>query len=225
MTLKQDLLGKYVKVIGSFAFKSEDFLENGIPILRISDIQGGTVSIEKAARISESVIGKGVKYSVESGDILIAMSGATTGKIGLVPQNIEGLVLQNQRVGNFKILQSEKIDKGYLKHVVISPEYQRQIFSSMAGAAQPNISSNQLENIKIPLPPLPQQRRIAAILDQADALRAKRREALAQLDKLTQSIFIEMFGDPVTNPKNIMKRTLGELLTHIERLTIPKIMI
>ena len=57
-----------------------------------------------------------------------------------------------------------------------------------------------LKRIEVLLPPFPEQRRIAAILDQADALRAKRREALAQLDSLTQSIFIEMFGDPVANP-------------------------
>jgi type I restriction enzyme S subunit len=58
-----------------------------------------------------------------------------------------------------------------------------------------------LKRTEIVLPPALEQRRIAAILDQADALRAKRREALAQLDSLTQSIFIEMFGDPVANPK------------------------
>ena len=64
-----------------------------------------------------------------------------------------------------------------------------------------NLNAARCMNLDVPLPALPEQRRIAAILDQADALRAKRREALAQLDNLKQSIFIEMFGDPVTNPK------------------------
>jgi type I restriction enzyme, S subunit len=63
-----------------------------------------------------------------------------------------------------------------------------------------------------PLPPLPEQRRIAAILDKADALRTKRRETLAQLDRLAQSIFVEMFGDPATNPKGFPRRKLGEII-------------
>jgi len=72
----------------------------------------------------------------------------------------------------------------------------------------------QVAKITVPLPPLPEQRRIAAILDQADALRAKRREALAQLDSLTQSIFVEMFGDPSTNPMRWPTRLLSELVAH-----------
>ncbi|MCF5439869.1 hypothetical protein GIV92_25895, partial [Pseudomonas syringae] len=69
----------------------------------------------------------------------------------------------------------------------------------------------EVAKIKIPLPPLPEQRRIAAILDKADALRAKRREAIAKLDQLLQSVFLEMFGDPVTNPKGWPMKFFGEV--------------
>jgi len=84
------------------------------------------------------------------------------------------------------------------------------------GQKTTNISNLNIErclNMKLPLPPLPEQRRIATILDQADTLRAKRREALVQLDSLTQSIFIEMFGDPVTNPKGWPLVKLGDVGT------------
>ena len=71
----------------------------------------------------------------------------------------------------------------------------------MAGAAQPNISSRQLEQIEIPLPPIAQQKRIAAILDKTEELRGLRRKALGELDAIVQSIFLEMFGNPVRNQK------------------------
>ncbi len=70
-----------------------------------------------------------------------------------------------------------------------------------------------LKRMEVVVPPLPEQRRIAAILDQADALRAKRREALAQLDQLTQAVFVEMFGDPLVNPKRGPRLPLERLGT------------
>ena len=73
-----------------------------------------------------------------------------------------------------------------------------------------------VKDLKIPLPPLPEQRRIAAILDKADALRAKRREAIAKLDQLLQAVFLDMFGDPVTNPKGWPRCTLGELVLSVK---------
>jgi type I restriction enzyme, S subunit len=79
------------------------------------------------------------------------------------------------------------------------------------GAAQPFITIGDARRLKIPLPPFSEQRRIASILDQADALRGSRRETLAQLDSLTQSIFIEMFGDPIVNPKGWKIKSLGEV--------------
>jgi type I restriction enzyme S subunit len=87
----------------------------------------------------------------------------------------------------------------YFAHFFRTPVYRKTISALAAGANINNLKNEHLDDLLIPLPPLPEQRRIAAILDQADALRAKRREALAQLDSLTQSIFIEMFGDPVRN--------------------------
>lgn len=77
----------------------------------------------------------------------------------------------------------------------------------LEGTGVPTLNRNNVHGVLVPVPPLNEQIRIAALLDQADALRVKRREALAQLDSLTQSIFMEMFGDPVTNPKgwNIVK--------------------
>jgi type I restriction enzyme S subunit len=79
------------------------------------------------------------------------------------------------------------------------------------GATFKEVSKAIVSRIEIPLPPLDQQRRIAAILDQADALRAKRREALEHLHDLTQSIFLEMFGEPGSNPHNWKRARLGDL--------------
>jgi type I restriction enzyme S subunit len=78
------------------------------------------------------------------------------------------------------------------------------------GGGQPNISQGVIKDTVLHLPPLAEQKRIAEILDAADALRAKRREALTQLDALLQATFLDLFGDPVTNPKGWVLKTLEE---------------
>jgi len=83
------------------------------------------------------------------------------------------------------------------------------------GATFKEVSKAIVSRIEIPLPPVREQRRIAEILDKADALRAKRRAALAQLDTLTQSIFLDMFGDPTLNPKAWPKETIGEIAEQV----------
>ena len=87
----------------------------------------------------------------------------------------------------------------------------KHIQSKGRGATFKEISKQIVEDLQIPLPPLAEQKRIAGILDAADALRAKRREALAQLDTLLQSTFIDMFGDPLTNPMGWEVRALGDV--------------
>jgi type I restriction enzyme S subunit len=95
---------------------------------------------------------------------------------------------------------ADRADARYLVHFLRQKRIRRQGESRMTGSAgQRRVPEQFLADLTVPLPPLPEQRRIAEILDKADALRAKRRAALAQLETLTQSIFLDMFGDPVAN--------------------------
>ena len=96
---------------------------------------------------------------------------------------------------------ASRVLPSYLAYFLRSPEFLNFAKTVVAGAKMPRMVMGEFWQYKVPLPPLSEQRRIAAILDKADALRTKRREALAQLDRLAQSIFVEMFGDP-TRPES-----------------------
>lgn len=103
---------------------------------------------------------------------------------------------------------TSQIDLSYLCRVLENYD----VTPFVTGTTRGKLTKAGASEITIPLPPLSGQRRIAEVLDRADALRAKRRAALAQLDSLTQSLFLDLFGDPVFNPKKIPKRPLGELI-------------
>lgn len=107
------------------------------------------------------------------------------------------------------------LDRDYLFHVLRRQDFIDLATARSSGANLPRIAPDVLAELAIPLPPISEQRRIAAILDKADALRAKRRLAIAKLDQLLQSVFLEMFGDPVTNPKGWPKKAIGELASFI----------
>lgn len=110
----------------------------------------------------------------------------------------------------------DKLDGRYLVHFLRRDQVRIDGERKMTGSAgQRRVPKHFLESLKIPLPPLSEQRRIAAILDQADALRAKRREALAQLDNLTQSIFIEMFGNPLHGKSKAPQVFFEDITTRI----------
>lgn len=108
---------------------------------------------------------------------------------------------------------AESLDDRYLYHFLRQPLIRESGKLRMTGSGgQKRVPKAFLEELNIPLPPLAEQRRIAAILDKADALRAKRREAIVKLDQLLQTVFLEMFGDPVTNPKGWPgNTTLGDI--------------
>ena len=114
-------------------------------------------------------------------------------------------------------------DARYLLHFLRQERIRRDGERRMTGSAdQRRVPAHFLAGLDVPLPPLPEQQRIAEVLDRTEAMRAKRRGALAQLDTLTQSIFLDMFGDPATNPKGWPCRAIGEIGQVITGNTPPR---
>ena len=101
-----------------------------------------------------------------------------------------------------------KADLGFLAFYINSINLEPYV----TGSAQPKLNKKNLDSIKIPLPPLDEQKRIAAILDKADAIRRKRQQAIDLADDFLRSVFLDMFGDPRVNPKCWTERTWGEVL-------------
>jgi type I restriction enzyme S subunit len=164
-------LGQSVRVVGGFAFKSEDFTDSGYGVVRISNLQDGHVDLNNVVFISPERLGNGVKFEVASGSILMAMSGATTGKIGIVPDNLCKKLYLNQRVADFRLKNPTLITRDFLIAVLTSEYYQNMIWQSAAGAAQPNISSKQLQEIPIPYPPLSLQEQFGLRVQQIESLK------------------------------------------------------
>jgi len=125
--------------------------------------------------------------------------------------NIEAAT--NQAIAGVTPRNPNLLESNYLRYFLdnISNSLER----SARGVAQLNINSTILKALPIPLPPLEEQKRISEILDRSQFLISKRQEAIAQLDTLTQAIFIEMFGDPVTNLKNIKTTYLSTVCKKI----------
>jgi len=166
--MKNDLtlttLDKVCQFQNGFAFKSNTFKDNGVPVLRISNIQKDKIDLNKIVYINPNDYKEDLsKYKVYKGDLLIAMSGATTGKIGF--NNFEEIFFLNQRVGKFK--PSELLIKKYLYYFLISKVEENLKIS--LGAAQPNLSTDQIKSFKLPLGSVDQQKQIVAKLDQAFA--------------------------------------------------------
>ena len=191
---KRCKLGEVCKFQNGFAFKSDSFKESGIPLLRISNIQNESICLSDIVYIDLKDYCEDLSnYVVYKNDIVIAMSGATTGKIGINKCNIEFLL--NQRVGKFVCM--DCMNNEYLYFVLL---FNTNIFySQSAGGAQPNLNTDDIKMLGLFLPPLPEQAAIAEILSTAD------RE-------------IELLGQSIEAEKRKKKSLMQLLLTGIVRV-------
>ena len=161
-------LGEVCDVKNGFAFKSSLFQTTGLPIIRIGNIVETSINIDDVKYFDKQDYKRGnpLDYYVEKGDILIAMSGATTGKIGYYNHN--EIAYQNQRVGKF-IPQKDILNNRFLFHFLLTQS--TFLYNLGGGGAQPNLSASDIKNkLIIPVPPMSIQEKIVNILDKFDTL-------------------------------------------------------
>lgn len=195
-------------------------LEGHIRLLRANNITESGIDLSDTVFVNQKCISESQKLKV--GDILIAASSGSikiVGKAILIEDEI------NSSFGAFcKVIRpSENVDYRYLSYYFRSSDYRQKISHLAAGANINNLRNEDLDNLEIPLPPLPIQKRIAEILDAADALRRKDQELLSKYDELAQAIFIDMFGDPVKNEKGWEVKKLEEVINFPSGLVDPRL--
>jgi type I restriction enzyme S subunit len=168
----------------------------GPKFLRITDIQNGSVDWLQVpwCRCSDR---EASERALIPGDIVFARTGATTGKSFLLREVPEGAVFASYLI---RIRLGQKADPAFVNHFFNSSDYWKQIHQNSRGAAQPGINASVLRALQIPLPPLEEQRRIAAILDKTNELNRLRECYQTLCRDVELSIFYNEFGSPGANP-------------------------
>jgi type I restriction enzyme S subunit len=207
--LAKALDSAHVFVDGDWVESKDQDPEGDVRLIQLADIGDGYY-VDKSNRFLTSDAARRLKCTfLEAGDLLIARMPDPLGRACIFPGDSKRAVT----VVDVCIIRpdSNTVYTPWLMHCINSPQSRNQIDEYTTGTTRQRVSRGNLTKIKVALPPLDEQRRIAAILDQAETLRTQRRQALAHLDTLTQSLFLDMFGDPVANPKGIRKAALVEV--------------
>ena len=205
--------GTVCKLSNGYAFKSTKYRENGVPILRISNIQEFGINFDEKTVYSDydETLNR---YYVDKGDLLIAMSGATTGKTGVYNEDKKAYL--NQRVGNIKIEQPELITEKFRNYIISYKE--KEILDLAYGGAQPNISTSMIEGLSIPLPPLKEQQRIVdkieSLFEKLDKANELIEEARDDFEKRKSAMLEKAFRGELTkewrsiNKNKILDKTM-----------------
>ena len=174
----------------------------------LSSIDQSRKVIATTSRILPHEAPSRARQLVNQGDVLISTVRPNLNGVAYVPEGLEGATAST----GFCVLRPKPkcLDGRYLFHWVQTSQFVSEMVKRSTGANYPAVSDHIVKTSKIPLPLLPEQKRIAAILDKADAIRRKRRRAIQLADDFLRATFLDMFGDPVTNPKGWEVKALGD---------------
>ena len=216
-------LGDICDLFNGYAFKSSDYVDTSNTLsCRMSNIRpGGRFDIDYNSRfLPDSFSEKFKQFKLNDNDVVIAMTDlADSPKILGVPTVIKTNgknIMLNQRVGKLIIKKPNQVHFPYLQLTLNSPSV-RSVYKKFAGGGlQINLGKKDLLSVEIPLPPLAKQQQIAAILDAADSLRQKDQQLIDHYTALSQSLFLDMFGDPASNPMGWESNDIGNHIVKVQ---------
>jgi type I restriction enzyme S subunit len=193
-------LGEVADVISGFAFKSTDFGDKGIPVIKIKNIRLGHVDLNEASYVDEKHLSIPDRFHVKSGDVLISLTGShitqPNSVVGRIARHSNGQprCLLNQRAGKIIAKDKRVCDPRFLFYALSEQETMLAIAVKAHGAAsQANVSPSQVESIEISFPPLPVQQRIAGILSAYDELIENSQRRIKILETMAHGLYREWF--------------------------------
>lgn len=208
-------LGDHVKKIGSGLTPrggESVYLQSGIPFIRSQNVHLNRFEMNGLVFISPEQDQEMKDTRVLADDVLLNITGASIGRVCIAPKKMCPANV-NQHV--CIIRSNGSIDSRFLVLFLSTPDFQRFIVDNQSGATRQALTKAQIEDFLVPLPPIEEQKRIATIAQKADRLRRTRRYTLELSDSYLQSVFLEMFGDPVTNSKGWRSYQLEEVCDDI----------
>lgn len=204
-------LGQACEILNGYAFKSENYVSDGIRIIRIANVQKGYIEDNTPAFYPEDFGGL-EKYMLEAGDLLISLTG-NVGRVAILDKEFLPAAL-NQRVACLR-LKTDRISKGYLFHILNSDFFEQKCIQSSKGVAQKNMSTEWLKEFEIPVYSKEDQEKITEILNEVRDILQLRHQEMLKLDELIKARFVEMFGDTVTNPLGWEEHRLDEYIVFL----------
>ncbi|MBQ8722495.1 MAG: restriction endonuclease subunit S [Paludibacteraceae bacterium] len=196
--------------------RKHQYVSSGIKLLNVANLVEGKVDLSTSDRyISiEEAYGKYKHFLVDEGDLILASSGIQVEyidkKLGFIKKEHLPLCMNTSTI-RFKSLDTRRLDIVFFKYFLQSYNFKRQLFSLITGCAQLNFGPSHLKQMFLPIPPLDEQERIVGELDCLSGVIEKKKQQLKELDALAQSIFYEMFGNPVENDRGWEVKPLKEV--------------
>jgi type I restriction enzyme S subunit len=189
----KSLIRNVAEAKNGYAFKSTDYLEKGVPLIRMSNFNNGPVEIKDTIKVSNVFLESRKNFILQNNDFVIALSGATTGKYGIYQHDFPSLL--NQRIG---LIRAKPVVSVTYLHEFLKLK-SNEIFKMAAGAAQPNVSLKEIQEITIPVPPLYLQNRFATSLNNIKSQKQQAEASLVKAEDLFNSLLQRAFKGELTN--------------------------